>query len=142
MRFLLPLLLFITVDVFAQAQLPEVKLPTQAREASLDEIQKLIAEHPDTGILDVRTADEVADLGQIAGSKHLDFFNEKFADEITHLGFDPAKPCVVYCALGGRARRAAAILAQAGFKAILLPSGGFNAWKKAGKPIEGGKPSQ
>jgi hypothetical protein len=29
-------------------------------------------------------------------------------------------------------------MAQAGFKDIILPLGGFNAWKKAGMPVEGG----
>jgi rhodanese-related sulfurtransferase len=138
---ILGLLVLALTAVAQPPALPEVKLPPQAREASLEEVQKLIVGNPDIGILDVRTADEVTDLGRIAGAKHLDFFNEKFADELTKLGLDPAKPCIVYCALGGRAKRAAAILAQAGFKDIVLPSGGFNAWKKAGMPIEGGKRS-
>jgi rhodanese-related sulfurtransferase len=140
MRFLIRILLALALTAAAQPPtLPEVKLPPQAREASLVEVQKLITEHPDTGILDVRTADEVTDLGRLPGAKHLDFFNEKFADELTKLGLDPAKPCIVYCALGGRAKRVATILAQAGFKTIVLPAGGFNAWKKAGMPVEGGR---
>jgi rhodanese-related sulfurtransferase len=140
MRFLIRTLLAVALTASAQPPaLPEVKLPPQAREAALEEVQKLITAHPDIGILDVRTADEVADLGRLPGAKHLDFFSEKFADELTKLGLDPAKPCIVYCALGGRARRAAGLMAQAGFKDIILPSGGFNAWKKAGMPIEGGR---
>ena len=139
MRLLIPALLLIGLVASAAPPLPEVKLPLQAREAPLDEVQKLIAEHPDTGILDVRTAEEVAELGRLPGARHLDFFNEHFAVELPKLGLDPAKPCVVYCALGGRAKRAAAVLAEAGFKNILLPVGGFNAWKKAGKPVEAGK---
>ena len=139
MRLLIPALLLIGLVASAAPPLLEVKLPLQAREAPLDEVQKLIAEHPDTGILDVRTAEEVAELGRLPGARHLDFFNEHFAVELPKLGLDPAKPCVVYCALGGRARRAAQVLAQAGFKNILLPAGGFNAWKKAGKPIEAAK---
>ena len=140
MRLFICILLAVALTTAAQPPaLPEVKLPPQAREATPDEVQKLITAYPDIGILDVRTADEVADLGRLPGAKHLDFFNEKFADELTKLDLDPAKPCIVYCALGGRAKRAAVILAQAGFKDIVLPSGGFNAWKKAGLPVEGGR---
>jgi rhodanese-related sulfurtransferase len=138
MRLLIPALLLIAFVASAAPPLPEVKLPPQAREAPPDEVQRLVAEHPGTGILDVRTAEEVAELGRLPGARHLDFFNEHFAVEIPKLGLDPAKPCVVYCAIGGRAKRAASALAEAGFKDIVLLSGGFNAWKKAGKPIEGG----
>lgn len=138
MRFLLLTLLAFATASFAQPALPAVKLPAQAREASLDEVQKLITEHPDN-ILDVRTEEEVAELGRLPGAKHLDFFHEDFAAELKKLGLDPAKPCIVYCALGGRAKRAADAMAKAGFKEIILPAGGFDAWKKAGKPTEGGK---
>jgi rhodanese-related sulfurtransferase len=139
MRLPIPALLLIACAASAAPPLPEVKLPPQAREATLEEVQKLIAGHPDTAILDVRTAEEVAELGRLPGARHLDYFNDHFAVEIPKLGFDPAKPCVVYCALGGRAKRAAAVLAEAGFQTILLPAGGFNAWKKAGMPVDGGK---
>jgi rhodanese-related sulfurtransferase len=139
MKNLLPILLAFSLAASAQPALPEVKLPPQAREMALDEVQKLVTELQDIGVLDLRTAEEVAELGKLPGARHLDFFHEHFAEELLKLGFDPAKPCVVYCALGGRAKRAAATLAQLGFKDIVLPAGGFNAWKKAGKPVEGGK---
>jgi len=139
MKILFYSLLLVACTAAAEPALPEVKLPAQAREMTLDDVQKLIAEHPDIGILDVRTSDEFTELGRLPGAKHLDYFHERFAEELMKTGLDPSKPCVVYCALGGRAKRAAAILAQAGFKDIVLPAGGFNAWKKAGKPVEGGK---
>ena len=135
---LLPLLLATSWLVGAEPLLPEVKLPPQAREATAEEVQKLLQERPDTGVLDVRTAEEGKAQGRLPGSKHLDYFRDDFATEIPKLGLDPAKPCVVYCALGGRSRRAATALAQAGFREIVLLKDGFNAWKKAGRPVEGG----
>src|SRR5688572_10639078 len=124
MRFLLRILLAAALTASAQPPtLPEVKLPVGAREATPEEVQKLITAHPEIAILDVRTVDEVAELGRLPGAKHLDFFAEKFADELAKLGLDPSKPCVVYCALGGRARRAAGIMVQACFKDIVLPLG-------------------
>jgi rhodanese-related sulfurtransferase len=139
MRWFLLTLVLVALPVHSEPLLPEIKLPPGARELPLDEVQKLLAEHPDSGLLDVRMAEEGAHLGRIPGSKHLDFFRGEFAAELVKLGLDPAKPCVVYCALGARAKRAAVILSQLGFKDIILPAGGFNAWKKAGKPVEGGE---
>src|SRR6478609_810272 len=99
MRLILPALLALNCAMAAPPTLPEVKLPPQAREVSLDEVQKLITESKEVGILDVRTAEEVSELGRLPGAKHLDFFNEQFASELLKAGLDPAKPCVVYCAL-------------------------------------------
>jgi rhodanese-related sulfurtransferase len=132
---LLPLIILVSAPLlFAEAP-----PPPQARELAPDEVQKLITERKDIGILDVRTIEEITDLGRLPGARHLDFFREDFAVTLPKLALDPAKPCVVYCALGGRAKRAAVTLAAAGFKDIILPSGGYNAWKRAGKPCEGGK---
>jgi rhodanese-related sulfurtransferase/rubrerythrin len=41
---------------------------------------------------------------------------------------DPDKPTVVYCAIGGRSRVAAQVLAAKGFKEVLNLSGGIKAW--------------
>jgi rhodanese-related sulfurtransferase len=141
MRFLLllPFALAFACTAFAQPPvLPEVKLPPQARMASIDEVEKLTSERKDIGILDVRMTEEVGGQGRIPGAKHLDFFHEHFATEVLKIGLDPAKPCIIYCALGGRARRAAGVMARAGFKEIVVLTDGFNAWKKAGKPVDGG----
>lgn len=139
MRLLLTLLFTAALSLSAQPVLPEVKLPPQAREVSAVEAQKLLNEQKDAGVLDVRTIEEVQELGRLPGAKHADFFREGFSKDVAGLGLDPAKPCLVYCALGGRARRAADTLAKAGYKDILVLKDGFNAWKKAGLPVEGGK---
>jgi rhodanese-related sulfurtransferase/rubrerythrin len=41
---------------------------------------------------------------------------------------DPEKPTVVYCAIGGRSRVAAQVLAAKGFREVLNLSGGIKAW--------------
>jgi rhodanese-related sulfurtransferase/rubrerythrin len=41
---------------------------------------------------------------------------------------DPGKPTVVYCAIGGRSRVAAQVLAAKGFREVLNLSGGIKAW--------------
>ena len=118
---------------------PPPKLPPQVRKLPVDAVEKLIKDRPDTGILDVRTAEEVAERGRLPGAKHLDLFREDFVEQLGRTGLNPAKPCILYCAIGGRAERAAVLLARAGFSDIVLPVGGFNAWKMAGKPVEGGR---
>lgn len=115
-------------------------LPAEAREVSINDLEKLLKERKDIAVLDVRSVEEVNEEGHLPGAKHVDQFRADFEKVLPTLGMDMTKPCVVYCEFGGRARRAAERMAKLGFKEILLPAGGFNAWKKAGKPVEGGPP--
>jgi rhodanese-related sulfurtransferase len=117
-------------------------LPPQAKEVSIDDIEKLLRDRKDVFVLDVRSAEEIQEEGKLTGAKHIDYFASDFEGVLNGMGVDVTKPCVVYCAFGARARRAAQRLAKFGCKSILLPAGGFNAWKKAGKPVEGGVKKQ
>jgi len=119
---------------------PKILLPPTVQEVSLEEIESLLRDRPNIAILDVRTADEARAEGQLRGSKHLDILQGDFVERFRELKFAPNQPCIIYCALGGRARKAAAEITPLGYKFIFLPKGGFNAWKKAGKPVEGGLP--
>ncbi|MEZ0275429.1 MAG: rhodanese-like domain-containing protein [Roseimicrobium sp.] len=115
---------------------PPVVLPAVAKEISISDAATLV-EAQRVNILDIRTAGEVKEQGRISGSKHLDFLREDFATAMKEqLKLDPAKPVLVYCALGGRARHAAQRLADLGFKEVLVLKDGYNAWKKAGLPVE------
>ena len=114
-------------------------LPAGVREISLEEADKLIRDRPEVAVLDVRTPEEFEEQGHLPRARLVDFLREDFAPALATLKLDPAKPCVVYCAIGGRARRAAETMAQLGFQEILLPKGSFKAWKEAGKTIEGGR---
>ncbi len=51
---------------------------------------------------------------------------------------DPAKPTVVYCAIGGRSRVAAQLLSGMGFAEVYNLKGGIKAWQghKAAGPVE------
>src|SRR5438128_1308979 len=122
------------------AAIPPAPRPASAavREISIDETDKLIRERQEVAIVDVRTAQEFNEQGHLPRAQLVDFFREDFTAALGTLHLDPAKPCIVYCAIGGRAKRAAEKMAQLGFKEILLPKGSFKAWKVAGKPVEGG----
>lgn len=106
------------------------------REISVDEADKLIRARKDVAVIDVRTAPEYAQ-GHLPRARLVDFLREDFVPALGTLKLDKAKPCVVYCAIGGRAKRAAEKMSQLGFKEILLPKGSFKGWKEAGKEIEG-----
>ena len=45
-------------------------------------------------------------------------------------------PLIIYCAAGTRGNYALSLLKLAGYTNVRNMSGGFNAWKAAGYPIE------
>ena len=117
---------------------PVVPLPAGATEVPLAELEALLRERPNITVLDVRTASEVKSQGWLRGAKNLDIFQATFLDNFKALRYPPNEPIIIYCALGGRARQAAGMIAPLGYRHIFLPDGGYNAWRKAGKPTEGG----
>ena len=71
--------------------------------------------------------------GHIPGAQHL-FLPELREKSAT---LDKKKPTAVYCASGYRASLAASILKQEGFEDVHNIPGSWQAWKKAGFPVEG-----
>lgn len=79
-------------------------------------------------VLDVRTLEEVEELGIIPNAKHIDIFKgQGFIDEVQQL--DTSKNYYVYCKAGGRSAQACAIMNQLGFKNTYNLVGGFTDWK-------------
>lgn len=74
--------------------------------------------------LDVRQPNEYR-AGHIPGAKLIPLpdLNQRLGE------IDSDKPVMVYCAIGGRSRVAAQMLAGIGFKRVYNLSGGFKAWK-------------
>ena len=83
-------------------------------------------------LLDVRTPREWSH-GHIPGARHF-FLPELRAKSAT---LDKSKPTAVYCASGYRASLAASILKQEGFSEVYNMPGSWQAWRKAGFPVEG-----
>jgi rhodanese-related sulfurtransferase/rubrerythrin len=75
-------------------------------------------------LLDVRQPGEY-EAGHIPGAKLIPL--PDLSDRMAEI--DAAKPTIVYCAVGGRSRVAAQMLAGKGFSEVLNLSGGFKAWK-------------
>jgi len=79
--------------------------------------------NPDFVILDVRTAEEVAD-GHIENAINIDFYSEAFRDELNKL--DKNKTYLIYC------RSALDIMTELNFKKVYNILGGINQWKAEG----------
>lgn len=85
--------------------------------------RSMLASDPKVQLLDVRQAKEYEE-GHISGAKFIPLGS--LGDMLEDL--DPARPVVVYCAIGGRSRIAAQMLAGKGFDKVFNLSGGFKAW--------------
>ncbi|GEO04003.1 hypothetical protein AAE02nite_16670 [Adhaeribacter aerolatus] len=97
------------------------------------EAKKLLAQQPNTIILDVRTPPEFAG-GHLQNAQLINFNAPDFKEQIKRL--DPTQPYLVYCAVGGRSKLAADIMHKMGFKQVYNVSQGFNAIKEAGVPVK------
>lgn len=82
-------------------------------------------------VLDVRTATEHRE-GHIVGSTGLAL--QSLAETLDQL--DPNTPVAVHCAGGTRSAIAASLLSSRGFRDVSNVTGGFDAWVKAGLPVE------
>ncbi|MDZ4406335.1 rhodanese-like domain-containing protein [Prosthecobacter sp.] len=135
-RFLILLLLSAAWQHMATAETtpPAVVLPPEVHEIAPEQVERQLVDHLDTLIIDVRTEEERRTRGHILNSLHHDYFHgQKTLDELARL--DKTKPCIVYCAIGGRAKLVAVEMHKLGFKNILLLRGGFNAWTASGQAI-------
>ncbi|MBB5031751.1 rhodanese-like domain-containing protein [Prosthecobacter vanneervenii] len=118
----------------AELSPPVVVVPAEVHEIAPEMVERQLVDHPETVIIDVRQEEERQNRGYILNSINLDYFHgQKTLDLLAQM--DKTKPCIVYCALGGRAQRIAVEMHKMGFKNILLLKGGFNAWTAAGQAV-------
>ncbi len=100
-----------------------------------DQFEKEITGKENVQVLDVRTQGEFSD-GHIKNALLADWTDAKeFERRIAFI--DKNKPLYVYCLSGGRSAAAAAKLRKLGYENVYELKGGTNAWKAAGKPLEG-----
>jgi len=100
-------------------------------EMSADDVQRRLAK-PGATLLDVREKDEYRD-GHLDGAISLPRgFLEMRVEETVP---DKATPIIAYCAGGTRSLIAARTLKEMGYTDVVSMTGGFTAWKNAGKPF-------
>lgn len=97
-----------------------------ARTIFPDEAKAFMDEHPEGTytLLDVRQPFEYEE-GHLPGATLLPL--PDLADSLGEL--DAGKPLLVYCAVGGRSRMAAQLLANQGFQEVYHVEGGIDAWE-------------
>ena len=114
-------------------ELRKLFTPTEAMDS--DEARKYMAEHSEGTytLLDVRQPGEYEE-DHIPGAKLVPLGDLKEGTQ----DLDPAKPTLVYCAIGGRSRVAAQLLSGRGFQEVYNLSGGIKAFRgaKASGPQE------
>ena len=121
-------LLIIAMSLFSflglrAADFQSVDVPTFAKQLQQD----------NTFLLDVRTEKEYAE-GHLKGSVCIDVTQADFlAKAETQLPKD--KTIALYCRSGRRSKKAAELLANAGYKVVELSSG-FLGWQSSGMPVE------
>ena len=92
------------------------------------EFKQRLSEEKTPQLVDVRTKEEY-DQGSIEGAINYDYLDGTFEKNLEKL--DKTRPVFVYCAVGGRSGKAAKLLKQKGFTAVIDLKGGYNAWSKS-----------
>lgn len=131
------LLLLPSLSVLAETASPmppPVVVPATVHEIDPGQVERYLVDHPDTLIIDVRTEEERNTRGFLLNSVHHDYFHGQKALDALGL-LDKTKPCILYCAIGGRAKLMAVEMHKLGFQNILLLKGGFNAWTAQGQAV-------
>jgi len=89
--------------------------------------------HEDAAVLDVRDTEEYA-KGHIVNARNVPAAQlEGRLREIEKL---KRKPVIVYCERGNRSGGITALLRKNGFEKVFALSGGVEAWRQAGLPLE------
>ncbi len=119
------------------------KLLTSARntvrDISMNELQKLLKQNPDTALIDVRTRREIMLVGGTIGV----FQNQIIPRGWLEFRIEDAvrskdTPIIVYCGTNQRSPLAAQTLMKMGYTHVRNYAGGFFEWRKAGLPVEQG----
>lgn len=108
-----------------------------------EEARRRVAEHPETLLIDVQDAADIAACGLIPGAVpiSLGMLAVRADQELPEAFRDPrlqdrGRPVIVTCGAGGQAALGAYVLHQMGFAHVAFIDGGMRAWKEAGLPVE------
>jgi rhodanese-related sulfurtransferase len=133
-EYFLPAIALLALGVAVASLHADDKPTTRPRvqKIDVDEFDKMRQEK-EAVILDVRTPDEFG-KGHVPGAVNMNVNDPTFDKKVSEL--DKSKTYLVHCARGVRSARASSKLAAVGFEHLYDFSGGFEGWKKAGKPVQ------
>lgn len=119
-------LLFVLVFSSCQAN------PADLAPAKADSLIKASKKDSLFRLIDIRTPEEVA-TGRIGNAAMIDFYAPDFQANLGKLPRD-AK-ILLYCRSGNRTGQTLRLMESMGFKNVSHISGGINAWKSQGLPV-------
>jgi rhodanese-related sulfurtransferase len=102
---------------------------------SAEQLNAALAENPDLVVIDVRTAEEVAEKGIIEAENFHHIPLEEFVQRKSEWPADKSTPIVIYCGSGHRSTMAMTILWSYGYDNVQSLKGGFGGWVEAGYPV-------
>lgn len=89
------------------------------------EFHRLMTEHPDALVLDVRTPGEFH-AGHIPGAVNIDMMDFNFSAKVE--SYDRARPVLLYCRSGNRSAHAGTIMTKLGFEKVYNLGAGLFDW--------------
>jgi rhodanese-related sulfurtransferase/glyoxylase-like metal-dependent hydrolase (beta-lactamase superfamily II) len=140
---LAPFLLFITFAVQAQVQplSDEGKLLLESANqdiTNLDtaQLQQQIIDQPETVLIDVRTAEEIKQVGTIGLYQNINIPRGWIEFRIADSARAKDTPIVVYCGVNARSPMAAKTLMDMGYSNVKNYAPGYFEWKNQGLAVE------
>lgn len=101
------------------------------------QLKEILENAPETVVIDVRTADEIAHLGgMIDAQRNYNILRGWLEFRVEDIVLDADTPIVVYCGTNLRSPLAAKTLMDMGYSNVKNYSDGFFVWQEAGLPIE------
>jgi glyoxylase-like metal-dependent hydrolase (beta-lactamase superfamily II)/rhodanese-related sulfurtransferase len=101
------------------------------------ELLQILDDEPDTIVIDVRTADEIARLGgMIRSNRNYNITRGWLEFRIRDIAHEADTPIVVYCGINQRSPLTALALQQMGYTNVKNYAEGFFTWKQDGLPLE------
>lgn len=98
------------------------------KEITVAELREQLEKEASFTLLDVRTVEEIQELGQITNSDLvIDFYAVDFKEQLKKL--DPTRVYLVYCKAGGRSLAACILMKEMNLTCINL-AGGYTAWQQ------------
>ncbi len=102
-----------------------------------EQLAAMLQNQPDTVVIDVRTADEIARLGgMIEAERNYNITRGWLEFRVNNIVRNPHTPIVVYCGINERSPLAAQTLMQMGYSNVSNYEDGFFVWQKTGLPVE------
>ncbi len=109
---------------------------TQVGSIAAADLAQRVASGKAPVVLDVRTPAEFA-AGHIPGAINIP--HDELAARLSEIPAAKTTEIVVHCQAGGRAAKAEAVLAQAGYTDVLDLQGHMSGWAQQGLPLKSGK---